>query len=334
MRGFLTFIATLFVLVLLIAAGGFYIYGLYENPGPLQSQNNVVIDRGSGVSSIAKKLEGEGVIHSALIFKIATRLTNQQSALKAGEYEFQPRQSMESVLTQIANGDVVVRQITFPEGLTSFEMLRILNGNADLTNNGKNRIETTPAEGALLPDTYRYEVGDTAADIISRMENAMTATLDEAWENRLPDLPVATKEEALILASVIEKETGKPEERRAVAGVFVNRLRKDMMLQTDPTVIYAITKGEHKNDGKGPLGRRLLSKDLQIDSPYNTYKYTGLPPTPICNPGKASIKAALNPEKNDYIFFVADGTGGHIFAKTLKDHNRNVAEWRKIRRNQ
>ena len=334
MRGFLSFIATVFVLVLLVAGGAFYIYGLYDNTGPLKEQKNILIERGSGVSSIAQKLENEGVIHNALIFKIATRLTQQQSALKAGEYEFHPSQSMEDVLIQIANGDVVVRQITFPEGLTSFEIIRLLNENSDLTDSGKNRIEITPKEGTLLPDTYRYEVGDTAKDIINRMQTAMNTVLDETWNKRAPDLPITTKEEALILASVIEKETGRPQERGAVAGVFVNRLNKDMMLQTDPTVIYAITKGEHKNDGKGPLGRRLLTRDLQIDSPYNTYRYVGLPPTPICNPGKASIEAALNPEKNDYIFFVADGTGGHIFAKTLEEHNQNVAKWRKIRRSQ
>ncbi len=334
MRAFLSLIATFFVLILIAGAGGFYVYGLYQNAGPLEEKQTVQIERGSGVSSIAQKLENENIIHNAFIFKIATRLTGQQSALKAGEYEFEPYQSMANVLTKIANGDVVVRQITFPEGLTSFEMVRLLNENEELTNSGEEKIKATPKEGSLLPDTYRYESGDTAKDIIARMQTAMATILDKAWENRASDLPITTKEEALILASVVEKETGKPEEREAVAGVFVNRLNKDMMLQTDPTVIYAITKGEHKNGGKGPLGRRLLSKDLQINSPYNTYKYVGLPPTPICNPGKASIEAALNPEKNDYIFFVADGTGGHIFAKTVQEHNQNVTKWRKIRRNQ
>ena len=159
----------------------------------------------------------------------------------------------------------------------------------------------------------------------------MTKTLDELWEGRAANLPVKTKEEALILASVIEKETGVPSERGRVAGVFVNRLKRGIALQTDPTVIYAITKGKIQDEGKGPLGRRLLSKDLQIDSPYNTYKNRGLPPGPIANPGRDSIAAALNPEVHEYIFFVADGTGGHVFAKTLAEHNRNVANWRKVR---
>lgn len=334
MRSFLSLIATFFVLILLLGSGSFYTYGLYKNSGPLTEKKTVLIKRGSGVSVIAQKLENENIIHNALVFKIATRLTDQQSVLKAGEYEFQPHQSMQSVLDRLADGDIIVRQITFPEGLTSFEMVRLLNDNDDLTNEGKDKIEITPKEGALLPDTYRYQIGDTAQDIILRMQGRMTEVLDEAWENRTADLPITTKEEALILASVVEKETGKPEERRAVSGVFTNRLNKGMLLQTDPTVIYAITKGKHKNGGRGPLGRRLLTKDLKINSPYNTYKYEGLPPGPICNPGKASIEAALNPENHEYIFFVADGTGGHAFAKTVTEHNRNVSEWRKARRNQ
>jgi UPF0755 protein len=170
--------------------------------------------------------------------------------------------------------------------------------------------------------------------VINRMQASMTKTIDELWEQRSSTLPFTTKEEAIVLASIVEKETGHPEERERVAGVFINRLRKGMALQTDPTVIYAITKGEHKNEGKGPLGRRLLLKDLEIDSPYNTYKNPGLPPGPIANPGRASIKATLNPEEHDYIYFVADGTGGHIFSRTLDEHNRNVREWRKIRREQ
>lgn len=334
MRAFLSLLATAFVLIILAGGFLFYAYNLYASEGPLKDKATVVIDRGSGVSSIAHRLENENIIHNAFIFKVAARLTGQQSRLKAGEYEFEPYQSMESVLQKIAAGNIVVRQITFPEGLTSFEMVRLLNDNEDLTNGGENKIEDLPPEGSLLPQTYRYEKGDTAQDIIERMKISMDKVLNEAWESRRSDLPITTKEEALILASVIEKETGKPEERETVAGVFVNRLEKGMMLQTDPTVIYAITKGKHKNEGKGPLGRRLLTKDLQIDSPYNTYKYVGLPPTPICNPGKASIEAALNPEENDYIFFVADGTGGHVFAKTAAEHERNVREWRKIRRAQ
>ena len=211
-------------------------------------------------------------------------------------------------------------------------------------------IAATPPEGSLLPNTYDYKLDEQRQDILGRMSQAM---VDEVYEFcSLPDLqppsiaawydqtceglpaPLETIGDVITLASIVEKETAVPSERRRVAGVFMNRLKKGMALQTDPTVIYAITKGEHKNDGKGPLGRRLLSKDLQIDSPYNTYKYPGLPPGPIANPGKASIEAVLNPEKHNYIYFVADGAGGHVFAKTLKEHNANVAKWRKIRREQ
>ncbi|MGE4314450.1 MAG: endolytic transglycosylase MltG, partial [Pseudobdellovibrionaceae bacterium] len=190
------------------------------------------------------------------------------------------------------------------------------------------------AEGALLPGTYRFEKGQSTADMIAEMQEAMIKALDQAWAKRSQDLPFTTREEALVLASVIEKETAKPEERTRIAGVFTNRLRESMPLQTDPTVIYAITKGREKNEGMGPLGRRLLLKDLKIDSPYNTYLYAGLPPGPICNPGLASIEAALHPEENEYLFFVADGTGGHVFSKTLKEHEANRANWRKIRREQ
>jgi UPF0755 protein len=190
------------------------------------------------------------------------------------------------------------------------------------------------AQGSLLPETYHYVYGDTRIDMVQRMQKAMTSTLDELWEKRRMDTPITTKEQALILASIVEKETGVAGERPLVASVFVNRLRKGMLLQTDPTVIYAMNKGVNKNDGLGPLGRRLLSKDLEIDSPYNTYKNAGLPPGPIANPGADSIAAVLDPEKNDYFYFVADGKGGHIFSKTLAEHNANVAKWRKIRKEQ
>ncbi|MEC9235203.1 MAG: endolytic transglycosylase MltG, partial [Pseudomonadota bacterium] len=175
---------------------------------------------------------------------------------------------------------------------------------------------------------------ETRADIISRMTNAQKQVLDKLWPTRAENLPFKTREEALILASIIEKETGIGGERARIAGVFVNRLRIGMPLQTDPTVIYALTMGKHQNDGQGPLGRRLLSKDLKVDSPYNTYRYKGLPPTPIANAGRAAIAAALNPETHKYLYFVADGTGGHAFSKTLAEHNANAAKWRKIRKAQ
>lgn len=315
----------------LATAGGAAWFGYsYEKAGTHTAPQTFTAKRGQGVSTIADNLETEGLINNALIFKIAARFTGDGQTLKAGEYEIPAGASIEDILTLLQSGKVILRQFTIREGLTSFEVVRELNTVDDL----EGTITDIPPEGALLPETYSYELGDTKAAKLKFMQNAMTKAIDRLWDSRAKDLPYKTKREALIMASLIEKETGKPDEHARVAGVFVNRLHKGMMLQTDPTVIYAITKGKHKNDGRGPLGRRLLRKDLQIDSPYNTYKNTGLPPGPIANPGLASLKAALNPESHDYIFFVADGTGGHLFAKTLAEHNRNVAKWRKIRREQ
>ena len=326
--GFLSF--CLLLLAGLAAAGGYGVYA-YLKPGPLAEQKLVLIDRGMGVSAIAGRLEKEGVISNAFLFKGAAYLTPMGNSLKAGEYEFAARVPAGEVMRMLHDGDVYDRKITIREGLTSWEVVQLINADEELQGDPVTEI---PPEGSLLPETYSFITGETKQDKIDEMRAAMTKALDELWEKRSADLPVQTKEEALALASIIEKETGKPEERRRVAGVFVNRLKRGIPLQTDPSVIYAITKGKHKNDGKGPLGRRLLKKDLEIDSPYNTYKYPGLPPGPIANPGRASIEAALNPEENDYIYFVADGTGGHIFAKTLAEHNKNVQEWRKIRRAQ
>ena len=195
------------------------------------------------------------------------------------------------------------------------------------------QIEDIPEEGTLLPETYHYTKNGSRPNIINQMSKAMTEALDILWPQREEGLPFQTKEDAIILASIVEKETGIGLERARVAGVFVNRLRLGMKLQSDPTVIYAITQGRIKNEGRGPLGRRLLKKDLAIQSPYNTYERTGLPPGPIANPGYASIQAVLHPEAHDFLYFVADGDGGHAFAKTLSEHNRNVSKWRKIRNN-
>lgn len=320
---------TLIGVAVMAALGGWATYQ-YLRPGPATEEKLVLIDRGAGVSGIASKLDETGVIDQPLIFKIAARLSGQASSLKAGEYAFPGHVPMKTALQMMADGDVYDRKFTIPEGLTSYQIVGLLNKVDDLEGD----TAGIPPEGSLLPETYHFITGDTKVGKIDEMRAAMTKTIDELWETRAPDLPFNTKEEAITLASIIEKETGLAEERKRVAGVFVNRLKQGIALQTDPTVIYAITKGKMDDKGKGPLGRRLLSKDLQIDSPYNTYKYPGLPPGPIANPGRASIEAALNPEENEYIYFVADGSGGHIFAKTLKEHNENVAKWRKIRRAQ
>jgi len=321
-------------LCLLMLAGVAVIIGYgvhsYFNKGPLEQSKTLVIEQGMGVSAIADVLEKEKVINQALLFKIASRLDKDKRFLKAGEYQFTANAPMTAIMKQLKEGDVVNRTITIREGLTSYQVVQLLNNNGALSG----KITTIPPEGSLLPETYQFTNGDDRAEKIERMQRAMNEVIDALWESRDKNLPFKTKKEAIILASIVEKETGVGLERAKVAGVFVNRLRINMPLQTDPTVIYALTKGKIEDNGKGPLGRRLLRKDLKVDDPYNTYKNAGLPPGPIANPGKAAIEAVLNPASHDYLYFVADGTGGHAFGKNLAQHNENVRKWRKIRANQ
>lgn len=297
-------------------------------PGPLPMQKTVIIDKGASVNNIADTLLKEGVIGSPLVFKIASRVISDPTKLKAGEYSFPANIPLTAVIGKLQIGDTVKHQITIPEGLTSYEVVELLKANEDLGGD----IATVPAEGSLLPETYSFELGDSRQAKLDQMASNMNNRLEELWEKRQQDLPFKTKEEALTLASIVEKETGIPSERARIAGVFVNRLKAGIPLQTDPTVIYAMHQGKPDNKGLGPIGRRLLKKDLEIDSPYNTYKNIGLPPGPIANPGRDAIEATLQPEQNDYLFFVADGTGGHLFAKTLDEHNTNVENWRKARK--
>jgi len=218
----------------------------------------------------------------------------------------------------------VVRRFTVPEGLTSAQITGLLRDEPAFTG----EIKSEPAEGSLLPETYHYSWGDNRADLLKRMQTAMQSALKAAWDKRALTLPLQTPQQALVLASIIEKETSVPQERGRIAGVFVNRLLSNMRLQSDPTVIYALTQGA------GTLGRPLTRADWKFESPYNTYVIDGLPTAPIGNPGKASIEAAVNPERHDFIYFVADGSGGHAFAKTLAEHNRNVARWREVQKQQ
>ncbi|MGB0720431.1 MAG: endolytic transglycosylase MltG [Bdellovibrionales bacterium] len=315
----------------------------FQKPGPAQESAIFVVARGEGANTIAGKLYGAHLIDDPFLFMIAVTVLGEHTNLKAGEYEIPAGASAARIMAMLRDHDIVARRVTIREGLTSFEVVRLLNGVAALSGD----ITQTPPEGSLLPDTYDYQREEPRSAVSARMQNAMRGAIIDlcglknasaSWADFLNQpcgaAPLKTVRDVVTLASIVEKETGKPEERARVAGVFLNRLKAGIPLQTDPSVIYAITGGEHKNDGKGPLGRRLLSKDLQIDSPYNTYKNAGLPPGPIANPGRASIAAVLTPESHDYLFFVADGSGGHVFAKTLAEHNRNVAEWRKIRRGQ
>lgn len=328
----LGFLVSSFTLAtVLIAVTAFWGLHAYKQNGPLAEPKLIDIPSGSSNIQIAQILLDQGVFDDEkdmLLFKVAARLTGASSKLKAGEYEVPAQISIAKTIELLEDGKTFARRVTFREGLTSFEIIRLLNGVEELSG----EVTDIPAEGTLLPETYDYRLSENKAEVVKRMEEAMIKAKEALWPSRAENLPFDTLKDAIILASIVEKETGVAEERKRVAGVFINRLRKGIPLQTDPTVIYAITKGKHKNEGKGPLGRRLLLKDLEIDSPYNTYKNAGLPPGPIANPGRASIEAVLNPESHDYIYFVADGTGGHVFAKTLQEHNNNVAKWRKIRR--
>ncbi|MGB4107684.1 MAG: endolytic transglycosylase MltG [Alphaproteobacteria bacterium] len=324
--GGLVFTATLCVVLSAIAF--WWAAWQFQKPGPLLETTLVEIPTGSGLRAIAGKLDGAGAIESELIFLFGTTILSAQGDLKAGEYEIQPLASASSIMRMIRDGRIYGRRITIPEGLTSFEIVKLVNKLGDMEGN----VANMPSEGSLLPETYDYRLKENKQDIITRMQEGMTKAIEELWPTRAQNLPFSTKEEAVTLASIVEKETGVASERKRVAGVFINRLRKNIALQTDPTVIYALTKGKPKSEGTGPLGRRLLKKDLEFDSPYNTYLHPGLPPGPIANPGKASLEAVLHPEEHNFIYFVADGTGGHIFSETHSEHQKNVSEWRIIRR--
>ncbi|WP_340117946.1 endolytic transglycosylase MltG [Pelagibius sp. 7325] len=314
-------IAVSLAVLLAVAAGAlwFYLQSRYEAPGPLTAEAVVIVPRGAGLAAIADDLSAAGVISDATLFRLGVRLFGDARALQAGEYAFAPGASMKDAAALIASGQTVVHRLTIPEGLTSVEIVALLEAADPLAG----AIDQIPPDGALLPETYHFHRGDSRAAVLQRMSEAMDAALSELWDKRAPNLPLNTPEEALVLASIIEKETGVDSERALVAGVFVNRLNKGMPLQSDPTVVYGITLG------KAPLGRSLTRKDLASPTPYNTYQIAGLPPAPIANPGRAALEAALNPAATEYFYFVAAGDGGHAFAKTLAEHNRNVAKWRK-----
>jgi len=318
------------VLIVVGVAGGAALWGLsrLNAAGPLGADSAVVIPRGSGLEAIGITLAEADVIDQPLLFvmaaKISAGFTGTNQRLKAGEYAFPAHVSMAEALRILQSGKTVVRRFTVPEGLTSAQVVGLLRDEPAL--NGE--IKDEPAEGALLPETYHYSWGDSRAELLKRMQTAMQTALKASWDKRALGLPLRTPQQALVLASIVEKETSVPQERGRVAGVFVNRLLANIRLQSDPTVVYALTQGS------GALGRPLTRADWKVDSPYNTYVNDGLPPAPIANPGKASIEAVMNPEQHDFIYFVADGSGGHAFAKTLAEHNRNVARWREVQKQQ
>lgn len=291
--------------------------------GPLLSVVNVVVPKGASLNMVATKLEEAQVIDKAWLFKIMARVNGLDKHLKAGEYQFEPGVSLKQAMDKISKGEVFLRKITIPEGLTSGQIMYLIATYPGL----EGEIDIDVKEGELLPETYSFELGASRNSIILQAKAAMQKTLEEVWAARDDNLPIKNISDLLTMASIIEKETGIADERPLVASVFLNRLRKGMRLQTDPTVIYAITEGETS------FGRSLKKKDLKIDSPYNTYLNYGLPPGPICNPGREAIMAAAHPAESDYLYFVADGKGGHRFAKSLSEHNRNVKTWvRSIRK--
>ncbi len=291
--------------------------------GPLETTKRIVIPRGAGPTAMAKVLHDENVIAYPRLFRVALIVDPSPKPIKAGEYEVPAHASMRAVVDLLQSGKVVQRRLTIPEGMTTAEAIELVRKTEALSGD----ITLDLKEGDLLPETYFYSRDDTRDSVLLRAKEAMDKTLDEAWRKRAAGLPLANRREALVLASIVEKETAVAAERARVSAVFVNRLRRKMRLESDPTTIYGLTKG------KGPLGRELTRADLQSTSPYNTYFVVGLPPTPICNPGRASILAALNPQARERaIYFVADGQGGHAFANTLVEHNQNVARWREIQR--
>lgn len=316
-------VALLFVLALLVGIGGYgYFIDAYKSAGPLAETKTVVIAPGTKTDMMAYQLRDANAITHPFVFMIAARLRQWEhgTPLQAGEYLFPAGVSIEGAITLLQSGKTFQRQVTIPEGLMAVEIVDILNKAEGLTGT----IDTIPAEGSLLPETYNYSYGEPRQKIIARMQKSMADTLAAQWDARDPSVPVATPEEAVTLASVVEKETGIAAERPRVAGVFANRLKQGIPLQSDPTTIYAVTEGKYR------LDRPLSRKDLAAVSPYNTYVSAGLPPGPIANPGKASLAATLHPEAHEYLYFVADGTGGHAFSKTLGEHGRNVLKLRAI----
>ena len=312
------------LIVLGIAVAGLAAFGqrAFVAPGPLEEDRVFVAPRGASLNQIAERLEAESLISSATLFRLGARYSGKAEALRFGEYLVPAGASMREILDLLASGRSIQYAITVPEGLTSWEVVELLKASELLSG----EIEEIPAEGSLAPETYSVQRGDSRVALIARMQELQRRNLEMAWQGRAEGLTLRSPEEALVLASIIEKETGVPEERGAVSGVFHNRLRLGMRLQSDPTIIYGIT------EGKGPLGREIRRSDISRATAWNTYAIDGLPPTPIANPGRDSIIAAVQPDATDALYFVADGTGGHAFARTLAEHNRNVAAWRAMER--
>lgn len=310
----------LFVGVIGLTALFYFVRSQFDQPGPLNYATVVVIPKGEGVSAISDRLEREGVIADRRIFVASALYFRAQDKLKAGEYAIKKNASIREVLDTLVEGKAILYSVSIAEGLTSLQVVDRLKATPDLTG----PMPLVPAEGSLLPDTYRFAKGTSRDELVARMQNDQEKFVEKIWNTRVSGLPFKTKQEAITLASIVEKETGKADERPRVAAVFVNRLKSNMRLESDPTIIYGLS------GGKGTLGRGILRSEMEQMTPYNTYRIRGLPPTPIANPGRAALEAVLRPAKTSDLFFVADGTGGHVFAEKFEDHQKNVVKWRAV----
>lgn len=312
----------LLMLAGMIVAGvlGFYAYSEYSAPGPLAADKVFMVEPGKSAADIGEALAQNGIVSNGQVFALMAQLTGQRARLKAGEYAFPKGASMAEVMALIASGKAVTYKISIPEGFTSQMAVDRVNANEVLTGDPA----AVPPEGSILPDTYVFRRGMTRQKLVGDMQAAQDKLLADLWAKRKPVAVIETPEQAVTLASIVEKETAQADERPVIASVFINRLEKGMRLQSDPTIIYGIV------GGKGRLDRPLSKADIEATTAYNTYRINGLPPGPIANPGRAALEAVLNPEETDKLYFVADGTGGHAFAATLEEHNRNVKNWRQI----
>ncbi len=318
----LNFLITIIIVVLVVVGGvGLYAKVQFDQEGPSTSERVVPITAGTGLADIAETLEESGIISNRWVFRVAVAFYGNQGALQAGEYLIPAQASMREIMELMVEGETVVYAVTIPEGLTSQQIVARLMANEVLTGD----IAEVPPEGTLLPETYQFSRGDTRQSIIDRMIRDHDRAVADIWNRRAEGLPIASPEELVILASIVEKETGIADERSRVAAVFVNRLNVGMRLQSDPTIIYGIYGG-----AGAPPGHIILQSELNRQTAYNTYQIDGLPPGPIANPGIAALEAVANPSQTNDLYFVADGTGGHVFATTLEEHNRNVARYRQI----
>lgn len=325
MRPHRSFLLGLLIALLLVGGAigyGNWLWEDFNSAGPLTAETTVVIPKGTGISGITDLLADAKIIDNKLAFKIGARVVFDGRPLKAGEYAFPASVSPRAAAQLMIDGKVVQHKVTIPEGLTIAEIYDLLTQAPFLDGD----LPSSPGEGRLLPETYLYQRGETRNAVVDRMQHDMRSTLEKLWTARDMSIPLKSPDEAIIVASMIEKETGVKDERAHVAAVFYNRMKLNMPLQSDPTIIYTLSKG------KGRLDRALTYNDLKIDDPYNTYTNTGLPPGPIANPGIDALTAALHPQQSKDLYFVADGSGGHAFAATLEEHNKNVAKWRKLQK--